>query len=125
MDILFFVGRLIFGGYFIMNGFNHFSKVTMLTHYAKSKHVPSSKEAVYLTGLMLLVGGISIVLGTNVQVGIWSLIVFLIPTTFMMHDFWNAKDEGAKMNETIAFMKNMALVGALLMLLGIQGPWSF
>jgi hypothetical protein len=40
-----------------------------------------------------------------------------------MHNFWKDEDPQMKMADRINFMKNMALLGALLMLLAIPLPW--
>ena len=62
-------------------------------------------------------------LGVYPKVGIVLLIIFLLGASFPMHDFWNAKDPQAKQADLINFMKNTALVGALLMLLLLPRPW--
>ncbi len=125
MDILFLVGRIIFGGFFIFNGINHFQRLTMMSNYAKSKGVPLPSLAVALTGILLVLGGLSILLGAFPIVGIILLALFLIPTSFMMHNFWTITDPQMKMGEMINFMKNMALLGALFMFLAIPIPWTF
>jgi uncharacterized membrane protein YphA (DoxX/SURF4 family) len=56
MDTLFLIGRIIFGFYFVFNGFNHFSNLSMMSGYAQSKGVPAPKLAVIFTGLLLLLG---------------------------------------------------------------------
>lgn len=124
MDILFLVGRIIFGGFFIFNGINHFQRLTMMSNYAKSKGVPLASLAVTLTGILLILGGLSILLGAFPRVGIILLALFLIPTSFMMHNFWAITDPQMKMGEMINFMKNMALLGALFMFLAIPVPWT-
>lgn len=113
----FVLGRVLFGLYFFYSGFNHFKNEKGLTGYAKSKGVPSPRLAVLLTGAMLLVGGLGIMLAKSVSESAMLLVVFLVPTTFMMHAFWKATDPMHKMNEQVAFSKNLALIGALLMLI--------
>src|SRR4051812_36690543 len=54
MRALFVLGRTIFGGYFIYNGYNHFRHVHQMAPYAESKGVPSAESAVRATGAMLL-----------------------------------------------------------------------
>jgi DoxX. len=125
MDILFLVGRIILAGYFLFSGINHFMRLGMMAGYAKMKGVPLPSVAVALTGLILTLGGLSILLGVYPLVGIILLVVFLIPVSFMMHDFWKVQDPQMKMGEMINFMKNMALLGALLMLSAIPTPWPF
>jgi uncharacterized membrane protein YphA (DoxX/SURF4 family) len=46
-------------------------------------------------------------------------VLMLIPTTFMMHKFWKETDMQTRMNENINFTKNLALIGALLLLISI------
>lgn len=121
MEIIFLIGRILLGGYFLMSAFNHFKEVDGMTGYAASKNVPMPKVAVIGTGVLLALGGIGIVLGVFPEVAILLLILFLLPTTFMMHDFWNAEGE-EKQGEMINFTKNIALVGALLMILTAT-PW--
>ena len=105
-----------------MSGYNHFQHLQMLTGYAQSKGVPMPKESVILTGLMLVLGGLGILLGFYIGFSIFLLALFLFVTTFTMHQFWKITDQ-SRMGEQINFMKNMALLGALLMLLAIPLPW--
>lgn len=120
--ILFLIGRILFGGFFIMNGINHFTKNAGMSQYAASKGVPSPSFAVYLSGLMILLGGLGILLGVYTQISLWLIIAFLVIISFKMHNFWTIGDE-SKMPEQIQFMKNMALLGAALMMLGMSEPW--
>jgi uncharacterized membrane protein YphA (DoxX/SURF4 family) len=75
------------------------------------------------SGLLLLIGGLSILLGVYPPIGTIALAAFLIPVTFMMHAFWKVQDPMAKMGETVNFTKNLALLGAALILLGVPQPW--
>lgn len=116
MGALFLIGRIVLGGYFLYNAFNHFKHLTGYTGYARSKGVPNPKAAVLVTGIMLALGGLSIILGMYIVLGMWLLVLFLIPTTITMHPFWKVVDPMARQAEQINFFKNIALVGALLML---------
>ena len=121
---IFMIGRILLGGYFLFNAFNHFSNITMMGGYAQSKGVPSPKAAVGFSGLLLLVGGLSILLGVYPTAGVITLALFLIPVTTMMHAFWKVEDPMAKMGEMVNFTKNMALLGAALTLLAVPQPWT-
>jgi len=121
---LILIGRLLLGGFFINSGFKHFSNLTMMAGYSQSKGIPSPKAAVVFSGLLLLIGGLSILLGVYPTVGTIALVLFLVPVTFMMHAFWKVKDPMARMGETVNFTKNLALLGAALMLLGVPQPWA-
>ncbi|MDQ3304266.1 MAG: DoxX family protein [Actinomycetota bacterium] len=92
MAILLLLGRILFGGFFIMSGINHFTNVKMMAGYSASKNVPAPGLAVIATGVLLVAGGLSIVLGFLPVVGLALLILFLIPTSVMMHNFWTVED---------------------------------
>jgi putative oxidoreductase len=123
MNVLFLIGRIFFGGYFIQAAYNHLAHVKMMAGYAGSKKVPAPQMAVIGTGILLLLGGLSILLGAFPTVGLILLIVFLIPTTFTMHAYWLDTDPGMKMGNTVNFYKNLALLGAILIMFIIPKPW--
>ncbi len=123
-EVLFLVGRVVVGGYYLMNAFNHFTKWDMLTKYAESKNVLLAKWAVLFSGLLLLLGGASVLTGVLPQVGVLLLAVFLLGVSFKMHAFWAVPEE-QKMMEMVNFTKNMALLGSALMWLAVQTPWPF
>jgi len=118
MNIAFLIGRIIFAAFWLMSPSNHFMKLNHMSGYAKAKGVPFPKLAVAGTGVLLL-------LGVCPTVGIILLIVFMLGTTFPMHNFWAVADPQMKQADMINFLKNTALVGALLMLLAIPQPWPF
>ncbi len=121
MEIVYLIGRILLGGYFLYNGYNHFANLDSLTGYAKSKGVPMAKEGVILTGLMMIIGGATILTGLSMIIGLALLIVFLVVTSFMMHAFWKIPDNmGLKMSEEINFTKNIALAGSLLIILAMK-----
>jgi len=124
MAIAFLIGRIIVGLFYLMMAMNHFTKMEMLSGYAASKNVPSSKAAVIVSGLLLLIGGLSILLAYQTLIGIIAIVLFFLPVTFMMHNFWAVEDEQTKMMEMTQFMKNMALMGSALMFLLIS-DWPF
>jgi putative oxidoreductase len=123
MNTLFLIGRIIFGGYFIYKGIYHFIGFGMMTQYAKMKGVPYPAIAQGMAGLMLLLGGLSIMFGIYPSVGIVLLVAFMVPVTLMMHNFWKLDDHQMRMADKVNFTKNMALLGAILMLFAIPSPW--
>jgi putative oxidoreductase len=123
-SVIFVIGRFLLGGFFVNSGINHFKSIAMMSGYAQMKGVPMPKASVAFSGVLLLLGGLSVLLGVYPTVGVASLALFLIPTTYMMHAFWKVEDPMAKMGETVNFMKNTALLGAALTLLAIPQPWT-
>jgi len=125
MEYVFLVSRILFGGFFLLNGINHFLKGDMMTQYTAAKGIPAPKIAVYGTGLLLILAGFGIISGVYVVWAVLALVIFLIPVTFIMHTFWKVTEPNMKMTETIMFMKNIALTGAALAYLFVPEPWAF
>lgn len=125
MEVALLAGRIVFGLMFLVWGINHFLKLNAMAGYAQSGGVPAPKLSVALTGIMLVVGSLSILFGFYAWIGAIILIVFLVPTTFVMHKFWGIKDQMTATMQMTMFMKNTALIGALLLVLYFgSGPYS-
>ena len=107
----------------MMAGFNHFKDLDAMSEYAKVKGTLSPKLAVAGTGVILLAGGLSMLLGVYTKVGIAVLVIFLVAVSFQIHSYWKMDDAQMRQADRINFMKNMALAGALLMLLLLPQPW--
>lgn len=123
MSILVLLGRLCFSLVFILGSFGHFTSEYI--QYGVSAGVPMPQILVPLSGILALLGGLSILLGYKARYGAWLIILFLIPVTLMMHKFWGLADpSGAKM-QMINFMKNVGLLGgAFLITYFGPGPLS-
>jgi len=119
----FLLGRLLFGGYFIFSGINHFKQTRELSQYAAAKKVPQPDLAVQLTGATLIAGGTSILLGIKPKLGAAAIIGFLAGVSPIMHDFWKQEEPQQRMNDMINFTKNLALAGAATALMGVEEPW--
>lgn len=125
MITAFIVGRIIFGLFWVYNGVMHFAHHKDNTGYAASKKVPAPAAANIVTGIMLLLGGLSVLLGAWVQVGLALIIIFLVGTLVKMHDYWNETDPMGRMMSQIQFTKNLALIGACLMMYALAQPWIY
>lgn len=124
-DLALLIGRLLFGGLFVYNGLNHFRNRAAMTAYSSYKGVPAPAAAVLLSGIWLLVSGLSIVLGVRPHAGALMVAVFLLGITPVMHNFWTITDETQRLGELVNFTKNVALLGAALLLLAIPSPWPY
>jgi putative oxidoreductase len=109
----------------VSGSLNHFRNVDVMTGYAQFKGVPAPRVAVLGSGILLLLGGLSMLSGFQPTFGVLVLILFYLPVTFKMHDFWNATDATAKQNDMLHFLKNVALLSSTLMFLGIPQPWPY
>jgi uncharacterized membrane protein YphA (DoxX/SURF4 family) len=119
----FLLGRLLYGGFFINAGINHFKQRKELGQYAAAKGVPAPELAVTASGALLVVGGASIILGAKPKLGTLAVMGFLAGVSPVMHHFWTSNDPNQRQNDMIHFMKNTALLGAALALMGVEEPW--
>ena len=123
MKYVLLLGRILFSSVFIIKSFDHFTAKSIA--HATSKGVPMASFLCPLAGLIILLGGLSILLGYKARIGAWLLVIFLVPTTFMMHQFWGAGTGYVAMLESYCFLKNLSLIGAALMIAYFgSGPLS-
>lgn len=115
MDVVVLIGRILFAVLFVGSAFGHLSQSEMMGGYAASKGVPAARAAVIGSGLLILVGSLMVAIGIWADLGALFLVVFLIPTAFMMHAPWKA-EEGQEQAEQTQFLKDLALAGAALAL---------
>jgi len=115
VDIIVLIGRILFVVLFLYSALGHLTATDQLAGYAASKGVPFPKPAVLISGVLILLGGISVLFGIWADLGALFLVIFLLPTAYLMHGFWRDSGE-ARMNEQVQFNKDLALGGASLML---------
>jgi uncharacterized membrane protein YphA (DoxX/SURF4 family) len=123
MRALFVLGRVVFGGFFVYNGINHFRHQEGMSRYAGTKGVPAAEAVIPATGALLVAGGLSIVTGVKPRLGLASIMGFLIPVTLQMHRFWDEPDAQQRTNQSVHFAKNLALIGAARIMMQLEDPW--
>ncbi|MEK7185579.1 MAG: DoxX family protein [Patescibacteria group bacterium] len=124
LDYIFLIGRVLFGGFFLLSGIDHFRNTTGLIQYAKSKGVPAPKFSVVITGIVLILGGVGIILGFYQMYAAILIGLFLLLAAFKVHAFWKVSDPQSRSNDRIGFTKNIALLGAALVFISIPTPWA-
>lgn len=125
MDWLYLIGRVLFAMVFIGSGATHFTSYRSSTEFAASKGVPAAGLAVPVTGLMILIGGASVLLGVWMEIGTWLIVLFLVPTAFMMHNFWTFSDPTKRANQQAHFMKNLSMAGGALVLYWVVQTFGY
>jgi putative oxidoreductase len=123
MKAAFLIGRLVFGGFFLYNGIHHLKERKQLGQYAGAKKVPMPEVVVVATGVTLVAGGMSILLGVKPKLGAAAIAGFLAGVSPVIHNFWSMQDPNQRMNEMAHFSKNLALLGGALALMGMEEPW--
>ena len=75
--------------------------------------------------VFLIAGSLSVILGYKARIGAALLLVFLVLATYYFHDFWTVSDPQARQEQMIQFMKNLGLMGAMVLIIANgTGPMS-
>jgi putative oxidoreductase len=113
------ISRIFLCGIFLRTGIGKIIDPSLTLQMMESKNLPVPNLLIIPTIIVLLVGGISVLLGYKARYGALLLIGFLIPTTLIFHT-----DFSDRMQE-IQFFKNLGLMGGLLMVVAYgSGPFS-
>jgi putative oxidoreductase len=106
------IGRILYSLIFIMGVAGHFQ--SQVIAYAATKGVWLASLTVPASGVLALLGGLSIALGYKTRWGAIAVVAFLVPVTVVMHAFWGVSDPWTRHVEMMMFMKNVALTGGAL-----------
>lgn len=117
------IGRLCISAIFILAGVGKFLDFEGTSQYMASKGMTMIPYFLVGAALVEFFGGLSIFLGYRTRFGASLLLLFLIPTTYIFHDFWNLQGMEQHMM-FIEFMKNLSIFGGLFYVLG-AGPGKF
>jgi putative oxidoreductase len=112
------IGRIFLSAIFIFEACDsiwYFEKTQQrMTFYGFS----SNQDTILYCAIFLLVaGGLMVLFGYRSTLGSALLLCYWIPVTLVVHDFWNAPKDQLRL-ESILFMKDVAVIGGLLMLMG-------
>lgn len=121
-------GRVLLSAIFLLSAVgNKIPNSQAIAGYMGSEGVPAPQFLLAGAIAFLIAGSASLVLGFKPRVGAGLLTVFLVLATYYFHDFWNIPAENAQQvqEQMIQFMKNSALIGAMLLIManGVGG-WT-
>lgn len=117
------IGRALFASIFILASGAHLDMDTI--HKAADHGIPLAYLLVPASGVIALLGGMSVLVGYRAKLGAALLALFLVPVTFTMHAFWAAADAQAAQLQTVMFFKNMSLLGGTMLIAYFgAGPYS-
>lgn len=118
------LGRILIGHLFLLSGLNKVFHYSQTAAYMASKNVPMVELLLVLSIIIEIVGALMIILGWRVKLAATIVFLWLIPVTFMMHNFW-AVPGAERMGQLINFQKNLVIMGAMLYLVAFgPGPYS-
>ncbi len=131
--------RVLLALIFLMSAVgNKIPKFSDVAGLMESQGVPAPQFMLAGAIVFLLVGSLSIILGFKARIGAALLLIFLVLATYFFHDFWTwpqdamwvlSSNSDVKLPvaqiEMISFMKNLALMGAMLFIVANgAGPMS-
>jgi len=114
-NVVTLAGRILMSAIFIFAAIGKISAFQGTVAYAASAHVPMPQVAIAVAIAVELLGGIAILAGFQTRIAAWIVFLYLIPTSIFFHNFW-AMEGMARMNNQIHFLKNVAIMGGLLIL---------
>ncbi|CDR33042.1 DoxX family protein [Criblamydia sequanensis] len=114
------LGRILIASIFLIAGTQKILNYNGYLQMMTSKGIPFASVLLLGAIVFLLLGSISVILGYKTRIGALLLILFLIPTTLIFHNFWGLPAEEASLQQ-IMFMKNLSILGGLILLVS-AGP---
>ena len=118
MEVLVEIGRILYGGVLVTLGLNNYLKLEGKTHLAETKGIPFPRASVILSTAVITLGGFLIMINFWIGIGVLCVWVFLVPATIKVHNFWTLEAGVTKEIDMLHFVKNIALLGASLAMLG-------
>ena len=119
-DALSLIGRIFISAIFLVSGFGKVGGFEGVVGAIASKGFPMPQAFAAATIAIELGASLMLVFGWKARWAAFLLAVFSAIVTFFFHNFW-AVPEAQKMMEQLTFMKNLALIGGLLLVMAF-GP---
>jgi putative oxidoreductase len=106
--------RILLGVVFLASGAMKIAGFSMVVGFATAKGLPFPAVSIALAAAIEIAGAALLFLGYRARLASFVLFLYLIPTTFIFHNFWAAHGVEAQM-QLVNFLKNAAIMGGLLM----------
>ncbi|MGD0189511.1 MAG: DoxX family protein [Rhizomicrobium sp.] len=120
-----FIGRLFIAWFFLSEAWARLANFGATVAVLNAQHIPAAPALLVLALAAMFLGGISLVLGFHTRHGAMLLFGFTVVVSVLMHAFWMTGDGADRGPDYDIFVRNMAIAGGLLLLVGIgPGPFS-
>ncbi len=114
-------GRAMLGALFVVSGLLKIGRFAGVAASLAALGMPISQGVAGLVIVLEVGTGLALVCGWHVRIAATILVPFVVMATLMFHPFW-AADASAYGNQLNHFLKNIALLGALLMVACTDSP---
>jgi uncharacterized membrane protein YphA (DoxX/SURF4 family) len=115
------VTHLLLSGIYIINGWGAFSKPGGRPKLVAAAGIPRPEQAVVLNAAVMIVAGLLLSLGITPRLAAALLLGSMIPTTLVGHALWKEEPGPQRQNQETQFLKNLSMIGGLLMVLTEKG----
>jgi putative oxidoreductase len=119
-----FLGRLILAWFFLSEAWWRIVDWEGTVTLMHMKHIGNAEPLLALTVMLMALGGISLLLGYYARTGALVLFALTIIMSVMIHDYWKITNRVDRDADYDIFIRNMAIAGGLLFLVGM-GPGPF
>ena len=109
------IARICLGAIFLMSGAAKLFDTAGTVQHMVAAGIPAAGTLVYVAAIAEICGALAIMTGFLTRLGAAGLVVFLAITTVAFHHFWTLGGDEQKA-QMINFMKNLAIIGGLGML---------
>ncbi|AMO97708.1 SURF4 family protein [Collimonas fungivorans] len=116
---LYRIGRVLLASLFVISGLLKITAFSGVVGYMSSLGIPFATFAVLITILVEVGGGLAIMTGWNARPAAIIVALFTVGATLSAHRFWQA-DPASMQNQLNHFLKNISIIGALLMLAAVD-----
>lgn len=113
------LGRALVGVLFAVSGVNKILGFSYVAGWMASSGLPMANVLLAITILLELGGGLMLITGFQAGLAAAALALFLVPVTALLHAFWSADAAGFQ-GQLTHFLKNVAVFGGLLMVVGTE-----
>jgi putative oxidoreductase len=107
------VGRFLIALIFLLSGIGKIGAFAGTAASMAKMGIPLAEVALVVTIIIEIGGAAMLILGWQAWLGATALFLWMIPVTFLYHNFWAVPPEQYQLQQ-IMFMKNLAIMGGLL-----------
>ena len=117
------LGRFAIAAIFLVSGSAKLLDVQGTAAHMSAVGIPYAQTLAMFAGVAEILGALSLVFGALTRVGAIGLILFMIPTTLLFHNFWVYEGDEQR-TQLVNFLKNLGLTGGLILLIS-YGPGRY
>jgi uncharacterized membrane protein YphA (DoxX/SURF4 family) len=111
------LATLLMSGIFVYGGYEALSEPVARARKAEKLGLASPETMVRANGAAMIAGGVALAVGWKPKLTALALAASLIPTTLAGHRFWEESDPKGRSMQLTQFLKNLAIVSGLLVIL--------